>query len=74
MPQHPTAKPAPTREEIVRVLTYLKFICNQASRQRGWWHHSAEQGGEHILSDDKYAPYVVATKIALQGSEVFEAF
>lgn len=68
------AAPAPTKEEILRVLNYLKQECNRASNARGWWHHAQEDGGAHLLSDPKTAPYVVATKIALQASEVFEGF
>ena len=64
----------PTREEIICVLNYLKKTCNSVSAARGWWHHAQDDGGMHLLSDPKYAPYVIATKIALEGSEVFEAF
>lgn len=65
---------APSREEILRVLNYLRAACNQASQARGWWHHPVEDGGGHLLDDSRYAPYVVATKIALEASEVFEGF
>lgn len=64
----------PTPEEIRRVITYLRDSCNAASTRRGWWHHPPERGGAHLLTNPDYAAYVVATKIALQASEVFEAF
>lgn len=66
----------PTREEICRVLNYLKHTCNRASTARGWWHHFDNSDGQpiHLLEDERYAPFVVATKISLQASEVFEAF
>jgi len=73
-PAIPVNEQDPTREEILHVLNYLKKKCNAASTARGWWHHAQEDGGMHLLSDIRYAPYVIATKIALEGSEVIEAF
>lgn len=41
------------------------------NRQAGWWNDPVTK--EHLLSNPTYAPYVVATKLFLQISEVIEA-
>lgn len=59
----------PNTEIIVMSLATLQEVCHEASKARGWWHR---RDGKHLLSDPEYAPYVIATKIALIHSEVSE--
>lgn len=52
-------------------LEALCRVSHEVSTKAGWWHDPVT--GEHLLSDEAYAPYVIATKLHLITTEVSEA-
>lgn len=57
--------------QVQESLATLTAVCHQSSLSNGWWH--CPHTGEDLLSNKTYAPYVIATKIALMHSELSEA-
>lgn len=53
------------------VLNRLSTFTHKENREAGWWNDATT--GEDLLSNPTYAPYVIATKLLLQVSEVVEA-
>ena len=58
-------------ELIAELLNGLSEATHRENRKAGWWNDPIT--GEDLLSNPSYAPYVIATKLFLQISEVIEA-
>lgn len=56
---------------LAPALRALKLLAHKASLDAGWW--NSEDGRTGGLLNSSYTPYVIATKIALIGSEINEA-
>lgn len=56
---------------VVDLLNLLSQATHNENRKAGWWNDPTT--GEDLLSNPTYAPYVIATKLLLQVSEVVEA-
>lgn len=59
------------KEIIKHGIELLTDMAHKASADSGWWNHF--DGEDLLTADPRYAPYVIATKIALTHSEVSEA-
>jgi NTP pyrophosphatase (non-canonical NTP hydrolase) len=60
---------SPSEVKMKDLNSYAKE-CHDASASNGWW--NCPHTGEDLLSNPSYAPYVIATKIALIHSETSE--